>query len=136
MRQWLKEDPENRDVYGLLLDAVKEHRELREQVRDLLYEMVEKKSKSAKEAISSLPSSIQDFLADADDAYYAAEYERAVQVYGQVLKLDSEHERAKDHLAKAEIKRITGKSSRACRASLTILPPGASLLLRAMLSRQ
>ena len=110
IRQWLKEDPENRDVYGLLLDAVKEHRDLREQVRNLLYEMMQKGSKSAQEAISSLPSSIQDFLADADDAYYAAEYERAVQLYRQVLKLDPENERAKDHLAKAEIKRITGES--------------------------
>lgn len=110
VRQLLKEDPENRDVYGLLLDAVKEHRDLREQVRNLLYEMVEKGSRSAQEAISSLPSSIQDFLADADDAYYAAEYERAVQLYRQVLKLDPENERAKDHLAKAEIKRITGES--------------------------
>ncbi len=110
IRQWLKEDSENREVYGLLLDAVKEHRELREQVRNLLYEMVQKGSKSAQEAVSSLPSGVQDFLADADDAYYAAEYDRAVQLYRQVLKLDPENERAKDHLAKAEIKRITGDS--------------------------
>lgn len=110
VRQWLTEDPENREVYGLLLDAVKENRELREQVRTLLSEMMQKGSRSAHEAISSLPSGVKDFSADADDAYYAGEYERAIQLYRQVLKLDPENARAKNQIAKAEINRITGES--------------------------
>ncbi len=111
VRQWLSDDPENREVYGVLLDAVKESRDLREQVRNLLAEMDRKGSRSAQEAMSKLPSGIQDFSADADDAYYAGEYERAIQLYRQVLKLDPENAHAKDHIAKAEIKRITGETA-------------------------
>ncbi|MDL1910510.1 tetratricopeptide repeat protein [Chloroflexi bacterium CFX6] len=110
-RQWLKEDPEDKDVYGILLDAVQKNRELREQVRALFFEMIQNGSQSAEKAMLALPSSLQDFLADADDAYYAAEYERAIQLYRQVLKLDPENARARDHIAKAEIKRITGESA-------------------------
>lgn len=110
-RQWLKEDPEDKDVYGLLLDAVQKNRGLREQVRDLFFEMIQNGSQSAEKAILALPSSVQDFLADADDAYYAAEYDRAIQLYRQVLKLDPDNARARDHIAKAEIKRITGESA-------------------------
>jgi len=110
-RQWLKEDAEDKDVYGLLLDAVQKNRELREQVRNLLVEMMQNGSTSAEKAILSLPSSLTDFLADADDAYYGGEYDRAINLFRQVLKLDPENTRAKDHIAKAEIKRITGESS-------------------------
>jgi tetratricopeptide (TPR) repeat protein len=110
IRQWLKENAEDRDVYGLLLDAVQKNRDLREQIRSTLVEMMQNGSKLAEQAILSLPSSVQDFLADANDAYYAAEYDRAIQLYRQVLRLDSENIQAKDHIAKAEIKRITGES--------------------------
>ncbi|MCK6583969.1 MAG: hypothetical protein HUU11_07875 [Anaerolineales bacterium] len=110
-RQWLKEDSEDKDVYGLLLDAVKNKHELREQVRDLFFEMIQNGSQSAEKAMLALPSSLQDFLADADDAYYAAEYDRAIQLYRQVLKLDPDNARARDHIAKAEIKRITGEAA-------------------------
>lgn len=112
VRQWLKEDLENRDVYGLLLDAVQANRDLlRDKIRSLFTEMMEKGSESAKEALSSLPTGIQDLLADADDVYYAAEYERAIKLYRQVIKLDLENVRAKDQLAKAELMRITGESA-------------------------
>jgi tetratricopeptide (TPR) repeat protein len=111
VRQWLSEDSENRDVYGMLLDAVEENRELREQVRNLLYEMEKKGSKFAHEAMSKLPSGVQDFLVDADDAYYASEYDRAIQLYRQVLKLDPDNAHAKDHIAKAEIKKFTGDTA-------------------------
>lgn len=111
-RQWLKEDPENREVYGLLLDAVQANRDLlRDKIRTLFTEMLEKGSKSAKEALGSLPTGIQDLLADADDVYYAAEYERAIKLYRQVLKLDSDNVRAKDQLAKSELMKITGESA-------------------------
>jgi tetratricopeptide (TPR) repeat protein len=111
VRQWLSDDSENRDVYGMLLDAVKESPDLREQVRNLLSEMEQKGSKSAREAMSKLPSGVQDFSADANDAYYAGEYERAIQLYRQVLKLDPDNAHAKDHIAKAEIKRRTGETA-------------------------
>jgi tetratricopeptide (TPR) repeat protein len=110
IRQWLKEDMEDRDVYGLLLDAVERNRDLREPVRGLLLEMMQKGSKVAEQAILSLPSSVPDILADANDAYYAAEYDKAIQLYRQVLRLDPENNSAKDHLAKAILKRGTGES--------------------------
>lgn len=111
VRQWLKDDPENIDVYGILLDAVNDNRDLRDKVRELLTQLMEKGSKAAEEALASLPTGIQDLLADADDLYYAAEYERAIKLYRQVLRLDPENKRARDHLAKAEIRRITGEAA-------------------------
>ncbi len=101
-RQWLQENLEDRQVYELLLDSVQENHDIREKVRDLFLEMVQKGSKSAEEAISVLPSTPKDILADADDAYYAAEYGRAVQLYLQVLKRVPDHERAKEYLTKAK----------------------------------
>lgn len=102
VRKWLQENPEDRQIYEILLDAVQENHEIRERVRDLFLEMMQKGSKRAEEAISILPSTAKDLLADADDAYYAAEYSRAVQLYLQVLKRVPDHKRAKEHLAKAK----------------------------------
>lgn len=101
VRQWLNKEPEDRDVYSLLLDVVEKNHEVREKVRDLLIEMMQKESKRAAEAMSLLPSSVDDLLADADDAFYAAEYERSIQLYRQVLTRDPDNSRAKSHLAEA-----------------------------------
>jgi len=101
IRQWVSEDLENQDAYGLLLDAVEENPDLREQARDLLIEAMQHGSKSAQKALAILPSTAQDLLVDADDAYYATEYERAIQIYRQVLKLDPDNIRAKEYLTKA-----------------------------------
>ena len=112
VRYWLQADIEDGQVYAILLDAVHENREMREQVRSLLTQMVEKGSKAAEQALSILPSTASEILADADDAYYAAEYDQAIQLYRQVLKLAPDDERAKDHLAKAEIKRMAGETDK------------------------
>jgi tetratricopeptide (TPR) repeat protein len=98
--QWLNENPEEWDVYGTLLDAVKETPELRDQVRSLLIEMMQKGSNAAQKALSIIPSSVKDLLADADDAYYAGEYEQAMQLYRQVLRLDPQNARAREQLSK------------------------------------
>jgi len=105
VRRWLQENPEDRGVYELLLNAVQEKPDLREQVRDLLLEMAQKGSNVAEDAISLLPSTLNQLLADADDAYYAAEYDQAIQLYRQVLKRVPDNERAKEHLAKANIEK-------------------------------
>ena len=47
VRRWLQEDPEDRDVYELLLNAVQEKPDLREQVRDFLLEMAQKGSSTS-----------------------------------------------------------------------------------------
>lgn len=100
VRRWLTEDPEDREIYGLLLDAVQKNNNLKEQVRKLLVEIKEKGSKLAEDAESMLLTP-QDFLADADDAYYATDYSRAMQLYRQVLRLDSQNAQAKDRLEMA-----------------------------------
>ncbi|MBL8015558.1 MAG: hypothetical protein JNK26_05230 [Candidatus Doudnabacteria bacterium] len=102
VRKWLQENREDRQVYEILLDAVQENHDIREKVRDLFLEMVQKGSKGAEEAISLLPSTPKELLADADDAYYAAEYGRAIQLYLQVLKRVPDHKRAKEYLTKAK----------------------------------
>jgi len=112
VRHWLQANLEDGRIYEILLDAVHENRNIREQVRSLLIQMKEKGSKAAEGALSILPSTAQDLLADADDAYYAAEYDQAIQLYRQVLRLAPDDERAKDHLAKAEIKRIAGETDK------------------------
>ncbi|MCC6297985.1 MAG: hypothetical protein IT314_01715 [Anaerolineales bacterium] len=101
-REGLKENSEDKGVYGILLDVVQEKPELRKQIRDLFLAVMQRGSISAKNALLALPSSVSDFLADADDAYYAGEYGQAVELYRQVLKLDPENSRAKTQLEKAE----------------------------------
>ena len=101
VRKWLQENPEDRQIYGILLDAVQENHDIREKVRDLFLEMVQKSSKGAEESLSILPSTPKDLLTDADDAYYAAEYGRAIQLYLLVLKRVPDNKRAKEYLAKA-----------------------------------
>lgn len=107
-RQWLKENPEARDVYGLLLGAVQQNRELKEQVRNLLSEMMQRGSKAAEQAMLLLPSSEQEFLADADDAYYVENYAQAIQLYKQVLSLNPDNKRASDQLIKAQLSLLAG----------------------------
>ena len=111
VRQWLKEDSEDREVYTLLVNAAQKNRNLRDQVRNIFVEMLQNGSKTAEQAILNLPSGIDGILADADDAYYAAEYDRASQLYQQVLRLNPENPRAKDHLAKALSNQTSGESA-------------------------
>lgn len=110
VRQWLKEDPEDRDVYALLVNAAQKNRNLRDDVRNIIVEMLQNGSKAAEQAILSLPSGIDGILADADDAYYAAEYDRAIQLYQQVLMLNPDNPRAKEHLEKAKMNQASGES--------------------------
>ena len=111
VRQWLKEDPEDRDVYALLVTAAQKNRNLRDDVRNMIVEMLQNGSKAAEQAILSLPSGIDGISADADDAYYAAEYDRAIQLYEQVLRLNPENPRAKEHLEKAKMNQASGESA-------------------------
>ena len=110
VREWLQNNPEDLEVYGLLIDSVAENPGLREQVRSLLIEMQRRGSKAAESALQNLPATIQDLLNEADGAYYATQYNDAINLYRQVLKIEPENERAKDHIAKAEIKRLTGEA--------------------------
>lgn len=103
--RWLQENPESQKIYEMLLNIVQDNRALRVKIRSLLTQMKQRGSKSSESALNNLPSNVQEVLADADDSYYAADYEDAIQLYTQVLRLDPENIRAKDQLGKAEIKR-------------------------------
>jgi tetratricopeptide (TPR) repeat protein len=110
VRLWLRENIEDREVYGMLLNVVKDNHDLREQVRLLLIEMSQNGSMAAQEALAILPSSVQDLLADAEDAYYAAEYDKAIKLYRQVLRMEPDNPNAQDHLTKAIDKLAKAKS--------------------------
>jgi len=101
IKQWLNENPEDREVYELLLDAAQKNRDFRAQARDLLIEMKGKSSQTAEEALSRFSTSANDLLADADDTYYAGEYKQAIDLYRKVLRADPENIRAREQLTKA-----------------------------------
>lgn len=106
IRQWIKEDINDREVYGVLLDAVQQNPDpkLREDARSILLEMMQLQSEVAKEALARFPTFISDTMTEADDAYYAGDYAKAIQLYQQILRLDQDNQDAKKHLAKAILK--------------------------------
>jgi cellulose biosynthesis protein BcsQ len=114
VRKWLKEDPENGDIYNLLLDAVQENPDIQEVVHDLIEKETITGSKAATKALNELPLSIQKLTADADDAYYATEYDQAINLYTKILQLEPSNEHAHIQLAKAQANRIdkTNKSTK------------------------
>ena len=101
VKKWLSENPEDREVYELLLDAAQKNRNFRTQARDLLFEMKSRGSHTAEEALLRFSISPSDLLADADDAYYAGEYKQATDLYRKVLRADPENIRAREQLTKA-----------------------------------
>jgi len=124
VRKWLQDYPEDRDTFQFLMDALAESPTLREDVRNLVQGFAEKGSIAASEALNKIdsvshqlvipnrdipdttqapPSSstMQDLMSDADDAYYAAEFERAVRLYRKILRVDPANKRALQQLDKA-----------------------------------
>lgn len=61
---------------------------------------------SLKKELPEPPPNIEDSLTKADELYYIAEYHKAIQLYREILRWDPENVRAKDRLAKAEIKQV------------------------------
>jgi tetratricopeptide (TPR) repeat protein len=108
VRNLLQENTEDQEVYETLLDAVRDNPRLRQEVRGLLEEMIRKNSKYAAGALRLLPADTKDLMADADDLYYTADYDQAIELYRQVLEKDPANVRAKEQLAKAELNRIAG----------------------------
>lgn len=106
VRKILQENAEDQEVYEVLLDAVRDNPGLRQEARNLLEEMIQKGSKSADSALRVLPTGIKDLMNDADDAYYSADYNGAIELYRQILAKDPPNVRAREQLAKAELNRI------------------------------
>jgi tetratricopeptide (TPR) repeat protein len=109
VKKLLQDNPEDQEIYEILLDAVRDNPGLRPEVRTLLDEMIQKGSKSAAGALRVLPADVKDLMADADDAYYMGEYEQAIELYQKVLKIDPDNVRAREQTAKAELNRIAGR---------------------------
>jgi tetratricopeptide (TPR) repeat protein len=105
IRRWLQDNPEDQDTYRLLTDLYSDA-DLRPEIRNLLLEMTQKGSKSAEDFLKSLPVDAGQLMADADDAFYTAEYDQAIKLYRQVLKIEPKNIRAKEQLDKAEGHRI------------------------------
>jgi hypothetical protein len=103
---WLNYDIENKNIYDLLLDTIRENPSHREWAENIIKRMIEKGSKSASETLKALPVTIENLIADADDAYYAAEYGKAIELYKKALQLDSGNEHARKQLPKAEANRL------------------------------
>ncbi|MEP7133721.1 MAG: hypothetical protein ABI904_02195 [Chloroflexota bacterium] len=134
IRQWLIETPEDQDTYDLVLGIAKESPTLTDEIYSLLQGMASKGSITAKKTIGALDgimetptsnigesdpgtqsqtntqlSTEQLLMNQAEDAYYAAEFEKAIPLYQQVLQLQPDNQRAKQQLDKAELNRYTGK---------------------------
>jgi tetratricopeptide (TPR) repeat protein len=104
-KEWLERDKEDREIYGVLLDAVQNNLKLRNQVSDLFSTMIEKGSSYAGTALSNLPTA-RDMLIDADDAYYAGAFRQAAELYRKVLSVDPDNVRAKEQLEKTTLDAI------------------------------
>lgn|GEM_PF-1634270 len=133
IRQWLIEDPEDQDTYNLVVGIAKESPALNDEIYNLLQGMASKGHVAAKEALETLDSMRetpnpnfgardgsqnqtntqipheQILMNEADNAYYAAEYETAIPLYQQILQLQPDNQRARQQLDKAELNRFTGK---------------------------
>ncbi len=131
VRKWLQDNPEDWDVFQLVVNAVAESPTLREEVRNLVQGFAEKGSTAASEALNKLddfgqslsspatgiPDTAQDnqpvpeaqeLLKEADDEYYAAQYDQAISLYRRVLELDPTNLRARQQLEKAALNRMAG----------------------------
>lgn len=86
VKTWLQKKPEDRDVYGLLLDTAQENPKLHKQIQNLLIEMGKNGSDAAESALKSLTSNLQNILAAAGDVYYAAEYDNAIRLGNTISK--------------------------------------------------
>jgi len=102
IRQWLKENPEDTKIYSLLTDSIYKNKDLQPRIRELLQEMTQNGSKLATEFLRNLPINVADLQADADDAYYASEYNKALDLYQQILKLEPSNLYARGQLQKAQ----------------------------------
>lgn len=124
-RQWLQADPEDAEIYNLLLEIAAENPALKEEIHNLVVNYSKRGSQTATQVLRGIENLSDgkevspdqkptnqanlstDLMSDADDAYYAAEFEKAVRLYRQVLATDPNNLRARQQLEKAEINRIS-----------------------------
>lgn len=129
----LQDDPENRDLYRLLFEAAKEVSSQRDEIKSLFERMAHNGSRQAEQVLDALGKTFitarpqtplskntekvgndneQTWLDDADDAYYAAEFDKSINLYRKVLQEDPGNKRAQQQLEKAELNRIAQRPDR------------------------
>ena len=133
-RKLLQDDPSNQEIYPLLLEVARESIAQREEIRSLLQSMIQKGSKPADNHLKELeviakPSqpapelkndppekedtdNKQSLIDDADDAYYATEFDKAISLYQRVLQQEPNNKRAQKQLEKSELNRIAQQPNR------------------------
>ncbi len=130
LRSLLSENNEDLDVYALLLLAAKNNPSYREEIHALIQEHEQRGSRAAgammqelvrqaipvdpgnahADIVTSASEKPQNLMYDADDAYYAAEFQRAIELYRQVLSNEPDNQRARQQLDKAELNLLSKKS--------------------------
>jgi len=130
LRSFLNEDNEDSEVYEILLLAINNNPSYRDEVLNLIKEHEQRGSRAAGEIaqklaqqainadstdsrtkdMATVPVKKQALVDDADDAYYAAEFGRAIQLYRQVLSQEPNNQRARQQLDKAELNQLSKKA--------------------------
>lgn len=130
----LREDPSNQEIYHLLLGVAREFPSQREEIKKLFQSLILKDESQAKEALKQLESianpnpsesnsgekhtatetkpPARTIIDDADDAYYAGEFDKAINLYSKVLQHEPDNKRAQMQLEKAELNRIGQQPNR------------------------
>ncbi len=115
IQKWLAEDPENPKIYQMIRDVTNEQPEsadLWKEVNELLETISQKGSTLASETIELLPVTTKDLLNRAEEAYYVADFEKALRICRAILHKESENRQAKDLITKVELARIPAKPAR------------------------
>jgi len=104
--QWLQDDPENDGVYKMMLSVANDYPELRDEILNIFEQLSQKGSLSANKFLEFLPTTIQDLVNKADEAYYLGDFEKANRIYRHVLNKEPQNQHTKNQLAKMELARI------------------------------
>lgn len=112
LRRWLQGSPDDQEIYTFMVNTSREFPTVLNAILDLLREMKDRGSKIAAATLSELSTSEQDLMDEADDAYYAAEFDKAINLYQKILELEPNNHQARDHLVKAEANKIDGVRER------------------------
>ncbi len=108
VRRWLNDNPEDQEIFIFLTNIFREVSTLQNDIMELLRDMKRKGSKIASITLSELTADIQELMAEAGDAYYVADFDRAIQLYQKVVRLAPTNRQAWDRLVKAEANKIDG----------------------------
>ncbi|MEP7133722.1 MAG: toll/interleukin-1 receptor domain-containing protein [Chloroflexota bacterium] len=112
LRRWLQVGPDDQDIYTFMVNISLEFPTVQNAILELLREMKQRGSKIAAATLADLSTNEQDLMDEADDAYYAAEFDKAISLYKKVLDLEPNNHQARDRLVKAEANKIDGIGER------------------------